>query len=109
MHEGKTDQPARISRHNARDPGIRPFGVTVNRGEDDRLGDPRRGGAAKIWLYGRIRVPRRRHKIAFAGVTMGVHNHDLSPSAFKNQMLVAMPLKKFGRWNFSLGACKRSS
>src|SRR6516225_10584818 len=99
MDKGKPDQPTRISRHNARDLGIRPFVVAVKRGEDHCLRDSRRACPAKIRFYGRVRVPRRCHQIALSGVTMSVYDHDLSPSAFKNQMLVAMPLTKFGRWN----------
>src|SRR5262245_13729749 len=133
MDEGKADETAWMASDQPGQFRICFRVVITEKREHNGPVDARRLRAPQIGGERSIRIPGRGHAIAPAGMAVKSDDHKTasglcsampcsllardnemrrgpgSPaSASMNQMLVSMPLKKLGRWNFSLGAWIRS-
>jgi hypothetical protein len=75
VHKSKPDEAAGMLRDDARDLRVGLRIIAMEGREDDSLADAGGACAAKISLHRRVGVPRRRHIVAFAGVTVAINHH----------------------------------
>src|SRR5207244_12696208 len=118
MDEGETDQPSGTAGDQSGELVVGPVVIVVEQGEYHGSVDARGARSPKIGAEWGIRIPGRRHGVPLARMAVEVDDHGTASagafgmtahrdgrnglaqcafaSACMNQMLVSIPLKKFG-------------